>query len=118
MAGALLKPADAVVGKVQASETWNMWSRCREMRLAKGQTTTLSKPERPSDPGYQLPERRAHTGILGGEERAEAALPPVSPRTVSEGGWEMIGAGGWQGRGEEETPAWVCWEMHLLDWKL
>ena len=107
-----------MVSKVQANETWNMWSRRGEMRLAKGQTTALSKPPRPSDPGHQPPEWRAHTGILGGEERAEAALPPASPHTISEGGWEMTGAGGPQGRGEEETPAWVCWEMRLLDWKL
>lgn len=68
-------------------------------------------------PGTTPTKGGEHTLASWAERSGEAALPPASPHTLSEGGWELSGARAWQGRGEEETPAWVCWEMRLLDWK-
>lgn len=77
------KPADAVASKVQASETWNMWSWRSETRLAKEQTTVPAKPPGPSDSGYHPHQgRRAYTGILGGEERGGSPSPGVSSHLI------------------------------------
>ena len=117
--------------QVYRQSLWMLWSaRCRQVRPGACGRGTVKRDllrsrllSRQSCQGRQTPgttpsKRREHTQASWAERSEEAALPPASPQTLSEGGWELSGARGRQGRGEEGTPAWVCWEVHFLDWKV